>query len=413
MRRSVEGLPFDPPLRKRAGGSSLRRPRFFISGGLTAGLLAAIIVATPAGTEPAAIESQRAQVAQIQAERDRLSNEVSEAAEAYNGARYELGQVRERIRTNSRLITVTQRDLRVGSRVLSKRLVQLYATPEPSIAEVMVTSGSITEVAERFDMLERVGAMDASVVHRLRTNRERLARARGALVEDRAEAKKQLAARVREKARIEGLLREREAVLQSAQSELQRLVRIEEERQRREAERQRRLAEQRAAQARAAERAAAARAQAQAQANETPAAPSSEPNNAPTPSGGTPEPAANPSAPEPEPAPEPTPAPSSSGNSGAVSVALAQQGVPYRWGGSSPSTGFDCSGLASYAYAQIGKSVPHYTVAAYNAFPKVSSSQLAPGDLVFFRGLNHMGIYIGGVSMSTPPRPATSSRFRR
>ena len=74
---------------------------------------------------------------------------------------------------------------------------------------------------------------------------------------------------------------------------------------------------------------------------------------------------------------------------------MSQLGVPYRWGGASPS-GFDCSGLASWAYAQIGKSVPHYTVAAYNAFPKVPADQLQPGDLVFFRGLGHMGIYIGG-----------------
>ena len=70
-------------------------------------------------------------------------------------------------------------------------------------------------------------------------------------------------------------------------------------------------------------------------------------------------------------------------------------GVPYVWGGASPS-GFDCSGLASYAYAQIGKSVPHYTGAIWAAFPKVPSDQLEPGDLVFFNGLGHMGIYIGG-----------------
>ena len=70
-------------------------------------------------------------------------------------------------------------------------------------------------------------------------------------------------------------------------------------------------------------------------------------------------------------------------------------GVPYVWGGASPS-GFDCSGLASYAYAQIGKSVPHFTGAIWAAFPQVPSDQLQPGDLVFFNGLGHMGIYIGG-----------------
>ena len=89
------------------------------------------------------------------------------------------------------------------------------------------------------------------------------------------------------------------------------------------------------------------------------------------------------------------PLPSGSGNAAAASVAMQYLGVPYVWGGASPS-GFDCSGLASYAYAQIGKSVPHYTGAIWNAFPKVPSDQLQPGDLVFFHGLGHMGIYIGG-----------------
>ena len=70
-------------------------------------------------------------------------------------------------------------------------------------------------------------------------------------------------------------------------------------------------------------------------------------------------------------------------------------GVPYVWGGASPS-GFDCSGLASYAYAQIGKSVPHFTGAIYAGFPHVPAGQEQVGDLVFFNGLGHMGIYIGG-----------------
>ena len=70
-------------------------------------------------------------------------------------------------------------------------------------------------------------------------------------------------------------------------------------------------------------------------------------------------------------------------------------GTPYVWGGAAPG-GFDCSGLASYAFAQIGKSVPHYTGAIWAAFPQVPSSELQAGDLVFFHGLGHMGIYLGG-----------------
>ena len=70
-------------------------------------------------------------------------------------------------------------------------------------------------------------------------------------------------------------------------------------------------------------------------------------------------------------------------------------GVPYVWGGASPA-GFDCSGLVMYVYAQLGISLPHYTGAQWAAGMPVSRSQLAAGDLVFFDGLGHVGIYIGG-----------------
>jgi cell wall-associated NlpC family hydrolase len=79
-------------------------------------------------------------------------------------------------------------------------------------------------------------------------------------------------------------------------------------------------------------------------------------------------------------------------------VAIAQRylGVPYVWGGASPS-GFDCSGLTMYVYAQLGIGLGHYTGSQYNAGPHVSMSQLAPGDLVFFYPTHdHVGLYMGG-----------------
>ena len=66
------------------------------------------------------------------------------------------------------------------------------------------------------------------------------------------------------------------------------------------------------------------------------------------------------------------------------------------WGGSSPSTGFDCSGFTSYVFAQVGVSLPHHAASQYSMGTPVSYDQLAPGDLVFFSGLGHVGIYIGG-----------------
>ncbi len=76
-------------------------------------------------------------------------------------------------------------------------------------------------------------------------------------------------------------------------------------------------------------------------------------------------------------------------------MAMQYLGTPYVWGGASPG-GFDCSGLVMYAYAQVGVSLPHSSYAQYGMGVPVSYDQLQPGDLVFFDGLGHVGIYIGG-----------------
>jgi cell wall-associated NlpC family hydrolase len=77
-----------------------------------------------------------------------------------------------------------------------------------------------------------------------------------------------------------------------------------------------------------------------------------------------------------------------------VAVALAQVGVPYRWGGADPR-GFDCSGLVMYVYGRAGVSLPHGTAKQYRLGTPVSRKELVPGDIVFFDRLNHSGIYIG------------------
>ena len=97
--------------------------------------------------------------------------------------------------------------------------------------------------------------------------------------------------------------------------------------------------------------------------------------------------------------PLPSPAP----NAPVVQVAMQYLGVPYVWGGATPS-GFDCSGLVMFSYKQIGKSLPRTTWDMWAALPKVPFDQLAPGDLVFFRNLGHMGMYIGGGTVLHAPQ---------
>ena len=82
------------------------------------------------------------------------------------------------------------------------------------------------------------------------------------------------------------------------------------------------------------------------------------------------------------------------GHPATATIALKYLGVKYVWGGESPK-GFDCSGLVAYVYAQVGVNLPHYAAAQYGMGVAVPRDQLQPGDLVFFDGLDHVGIYLG------------------
>jgi cell wall-associated NlpC family hydrolase len=91
-------------------------------------------------------------------------------------------------------------------------------------------------------------------------------------------------------------------------------------------------------------------------------------------------------------------------------VAEHQRGKPYSYGGAGPRA-FDCSGLVMYVYAKLGISLPHYTVAQWNATEPISQSQMQPGDLVFFDGLGHVGIYIGNGQFVDAPHTGSVVRI--
>ena len=78
-----------------------------------------------------------------------------------------------------------------------------------------------------------------------------------------------------------------------------------------------------------------------------------------------------------------------------VTYARHLLGVRYSYGGTSPRSGFDCSGFTRFVFAHFGVALPHYSVAQFNLGRRVSRRSLKPGDLLFFDGLGHVGIYVG------------------
>jgi peptidoglycan DL-endopeptidase CwlO len=102
----------------------------------------------------------------------------------------------------------------------------------------------------------------------------------------------------------------------------------------------------------------------------------------------------------------PAPAPANTNAGKAVAFAYAQIGCPYVFGGTGPcSSGFDCSGLVQAAWAYAGVSIPRDTYEQWAALPHVPLSQLQPGDLIYFNGESHVGMYVGGNMMIDAPTP--------
>ena len=342
--------------------------------GATAVLASAIALGASVSAGAQSVEDKRAQAQAILAQVQQLDEEVGAAAERWNGANLELESLTAELLETRKGLLRAKRHYTVSQARVAERLRDLYVNGEPdSTLDVILGARSLEEVVTGLDSTQRITAQDALITRNAKALRARVAERKAQLTDAREKQTEIVAGLAAEKAAIESRLAERQQLLSSVKDEI---ARIEEAERRRQAELRRQAERELERQRRAAEQQAQDSA---ATAVDTPAVPIEAPSYAPPPA---------------------------DASRGAQVVAIAMQylGIPYVWGGASPSQGFDCSGLTMYVFAQIGVSLPHYAAAQYGMGVPVSKDQLQPGDLVFFRGLGHMGMYIGGGNFIHAPR---------
>jgi peptidoglycan DL-endopeptidase CwlO len=321
----------------------------------------ALVAAVPAFGIPPSISAKQAEARQVEQQINALDDSLGRADEMLNLANLKLARVGRQIAINKRELRVARSNLAKSRETIAKRLVTLYTKGQPSTLEVILGANSIDEILSRVDTENRVSSLDAQVIAQVRVFKASVTVHAQRLAVERRQVRRLVTLRRSQERAITVRLGERRRLLSSLNGEIRQLVAAQE-------------AAQRAAQLRAAEEARSRYAQQQAsqqQAYQSLAIGASG-----------------------QVAEGPTVLPPST-HGGVVGIALSYLGTPYAWGGSSPG-GFDCSGLVMYAYAQMGVSLPHSSYAMWDYGVPVPADQLQPGDLVFFNGLGHVGIYIGG-----------------
>jgi peptidoglycan DL-endopeptidase CwlO len=336
----------------------------------------ASLAAAPAVGDPS-IASKQAEAQSVMDQVHQLDASLEHAVEAYNYATVKLNKVRADLKANHARLQVAKQSLGRAQAALAARLVSLYRSDgQNDSLSVLLGASSLDDLVNRYNTANRISAQDTHVLSEVTRFDKQVKAQEERLKHAKAEAASLVQQRAAERASIQGQLASRRALLSSIQGEIAHLKAQEAARQ---AELRRELA------ARVAQQQQQAPARAIASTVSPPVSPSGDSGGSGGSGGAGPV----------GPAPPPT-------HSSVVSIAEQYLGVPYRWGGASPS-GFDCSGLVMYVYAQVGVSLPHSSYSQYGMGSPVSRGDLQPGDLVFFDGLGHVGIYVGGNSFIHAP----------
>ncbi len=314
-------------------------------------MLVAALTATPAGAT--SISQKKAEARAAEAQLTKLSRQAEHAVEVYDGIHQRYENTLAALRLNQETLQVARQNLSAAQQQLAASLTADYKSGDQDAIAYVLAARSIGDLVDQVQVLQRTTGVNKDLLGQIATYHGEVVRRERLLKKQEKQRRAEQAAAAAQRNRARAAVDRQERYLDGLKSSIRDMI---------------------AAQQRAAERAAAASAAA---AGDAPTVPTNLPNP-----------------------------PASTLGGQAVAIAERYLGVPYVWGGASPA-GFDCSGLTMYVYGQLGVSLPHNAAAQYASLPHVSESDLEPGDLVFFDGLNHVGIYIGGGSIIHAPHTGT------
>jgi peptidoglycan DL-endopeptidase CwlO len=318
------------------------------------------------------IAAKQAEAKQAQSKLDAMRSDLEVQVEEYDKIDASLQKTRQQIEETRFRLQLEDGHLQQAQALLDARAAGIYRGGNVDVLEVVLGTTSFEDFMTRVDLMMRIGTSDAELVGNVKDARQRVAAMKAVLdqreteqvaLRDQAAAKRQ---------QVETAAARQKQFLDSLNGQIAQLIKQEEERLAAEAARlAKALQEKRAAEARA----AAA--------------------NTVSNGGGR-----------------------IGTSSDVVNIAMRYIGVPYVWGGESPS-GFDCSGLAQYCYAQIGVSIPRVAQDQYYAGKHIPADRLdllQPGDLLFFgRGkspdaVHHVVIFAGGDNIIEAPYTGANVR---
>ena len=317
-------------------------------------VLAGFAHAGPAAADTL-LQQKQAQYQKVRRQVHRLDSRVELLTERYDATVLRLRQLRGQIKDANRRLAAAEAHLEFEEGVLGQLMVARYKGLDAGTLEIVLGASSLSEVTGSLDIKQRFDAAVTSAVEEIRSSRDEIARQRSVLLLARAQERRQKHALERRRREIGHMLKKRRRLMA--------------------------LIGDQVAVAAAADSIGQTQLALEAQAwvlvdqkrmrND----------------------------------------PGAVMRDQIVLDGLAQIGVPYKWGGASPETGFDCSGLVSWLWLQHGYTLPHFAASQYRMGPIVTDGTLRIGDLVFFHKLGHVGIYIGNGYVLHAPHTGVTVRI--